>query len=55
MAKFPQILSDVVVGKEATKLYNDANLLVDKIIAEKWLTPKGVIGFWEAKAVAGIP
>lgn len=51
--KFPQILSDEIVGKEATKLYNDANLLVDKIVAEKWLTPKGVIGFWEAYAVAG--
>lgn len=50
--KFPQILSDEIVGKEATKLYNDANLLVDKIVAEKWLTPKGVIGFWEANAVA---
>ena len=50
--KFPRILTDEIVGKEATKLYNDANLLVDKIIAEKWLTPKGVIGFWEAKAIA---
>ncbi len=51
--KFPQILSDPIIGKEATKLYNDANQLVDKIVAEKWLTPKGVIGFWEASAVAG--
>ncbi|MGZ8557569.1 MAG: vitamin B12 dependent-methionine synthase activation domain-containing protein, partial [Chitinophagaceae bacterium] len=50
--KFPQILSDEVVGKEATKLYKDANLLLDKIVSEKWLTPKGVIGFWEANAVA---
>ncbi len=50
--KFPQILSDEIIGKEATKLYNDANLLVDKIIAEKWLTPKGVIGFWEGNAIA---
>jgi len=49
--RFPQILSDEIVGKEATKLYNDANLLLDKIVAEKWLTPKGVIGFWEAVAV----
>ncbi|MFC0773927.1 methionine synthase [Terrimonas alba] len=49
--KFPQILSDEVVGKEATKLYNDANALIDKIIAEKWLTPKGVIGFWPASGV----
>lgn len=45
---FPDILSDGVVGKEATKLYNDANALLDKIIAEKWLTAKGVIGFWPA-------
>lgn len=45
---FPEILSDVVVGKEATKLYNDANALLDKIISEKWLTAKGTIGFWEA-------
>ena len=45
---FPEILTDKVVGKEATKLYNDANVLLDKIIAENWLTPKGVVGFWEA-------
>jgi 5-methyltetrahydrofolate--homocysteine methyltransferase len=37
-----------VVGKEATKLYNDANALLDQLIAEKWLTAKGTIGFWEA-------
>ena len=49
---FPEILTDKVVGAEATKLYNDANKLLDKIIAEKWLTAKGVIGFWEANTVA---
>lgn len=47
---FPAILSDEVVGKEATKLYNDANALLDTMIAEKWLTAKGVIGFWEANS-----
>lgn len=47
---FPEILSDTVVGKEATKLYNDANTLLDKIIAEKWLTAQGTIGFWEASS-----
>jgi 5-methyltetrahydrofolate--homocysteine methyltransferase len=46
--KFPQILSDEVTGKEATKLYNDANALLKKIINEKWLTAEGVIGFWSA-------
>jgi 5-methyltetrahydrofolate--homocysteine methyltransferase len=47
---FPEILTDSVVGKEATKLYNDANALIDKMIAEKWLTAKGTIGFWEASS-----
>lgn len=45
---FPEILTDSVVGKEATKLYNDANALIDTIIKEKWLQAKGTIGFWEA-------
>jgi len=48
--KFPAILSDSVIGAEATKLYNDANALLDKIITEKWLTAKGVAGFWQASA-----
>ncbi len=50
--KFPQILSDEVVGKEATKLYNDATRMVDQIISEKWLHPRGVLGFWNARATA---
>ncbi|XLD62953.1 methionine synthase [Lacibacter sp. MH-610] len=48
--KFPAILSDAVVGTEATKLYNDANALLDKIIAEQWLKAKGTIGFWPANS-----
>ena len=50
--KFPQILSDEVVGKEATRLYNDAKALLKKIIDEKWLSAHGVIGFWEAEKTA---
>lgn len=50
--KFPQILSDEKVGVEATKLYNDANALLDKIVAEKWLTVTGVVGFWPANKTA---
>jgi len=46
--KFPAILNDDIIGIEATKLYNDANALLDKIIAEKWLTAKGVVGFYPA-------
>ncbi|HEX4957540.1 MAG TPA: methionine synthase, partial [Lacibacter sp.] len=48
--KFPAILSDAVVGTEATKLYNDANALLDKIIEEQWLKAKGTIGFWPANS-----
>lgn len=50
--KFPQILSDEVVGKEATRLYNDAQALLKTIIEEKWLTAQGSIGFWEAEKTA---
>ncbi len=50
--KFPQILKDGKIGKEATKLYNDAQLLLQKIIDEKWLTANGVIGFWKASRIA---
>jgi 5-methyltetrahydrofolate--homocysteine methyltransferase len=50
--KFPQILTDEVVGKEATKLYNDAQKLLKQIIDEKWLSAQGVIGFWEAEKTA---
>jgi 5-methyltetrahydrofolate--homocysteine methyltransferase len=46
--RFPQILTDEKIGKEATKLYNDATALLQKIIDEKWLQAKGVIGFWPA-------
>ncbi|HVZ26180.1 MAG TPA: methionine synthase [Sediminibacterium sp.] len=45
---YPEILQDPIVGKEATQLLADANALLDRIIAEKWLQAKGVIGFWEA-------
>jgi 5-methyltetrahydrofolate--homocysteine methyltransferase len=48
--KFPQILTDEKVGKEATKLYNDAKALLEKIVKEKWLTPRGVLGFWPANS-----
>ncbi|PZF72116.1 methionine synthase [Taibaiella soli] len=50
--KFPDILKDEKVGTEATKLFNDANAMIDKIIAEKWLTAKGVVGFWAAEKIA---
>ncbi|HTS43534.1 MAG TPA: methionine synthase [Puia sp.] len=49
--KFPQILRDEKIGKEAKKLFEDAKILLKKIIDEKWLSAKGVIGFWPASAI----
>ncbi len=49
---FPAILTDEVVGKEASKLYADANALLDTIIANRWLTADGTIGFWPANSDA---
>jgi 5-methyltetrahydrofolate--homocysteine methyltransferase len=48
--KFPQLLSDEVIGEAASRLYTDAQTLLKKIIEEKWLIPRGVIGIWPANA-----
>ena len=48
--KFPEILKDEVVGTEATKLYKDARALLEKIVAEKWLEARAVIGIFPANA-----
>ncbi len=50
--KFPQILEDEVVGKEATRLFNDAQAMLKKIIEEKWLTARAVIGIFPANSNA---
>jgi 5-methyltetrahydrofolate--homocysteine methyltransferase len=49
--RFPDILSDATVGIEATKLYQDAQALLERIVREKRYTAKAVIGFWPANAV----
>jgi len=49
--KYPEILKDEKVGVEATKLFNDANALIDRIIKEKALKAKAVIGFFPANAI----
>ncbi len=50
--RFPQILSDEIIGTAATHLYNDAQKLLKQIIDEKWLTARGAIGFWPATKTA---
>jgi 5-methyltetrahydrofolate--homocysteine methyltransferase len=49
--RFPDILTDAVVGEEATKLYQEAQAMLTRIIAEKRYTAKAVIGFWPANSV----
>lgn len=49
--RYPKILEDEVVGDEAKKLFKDAQTMLDKIVAEKWLTASGVVGLWPANAV----
>jgi 5-methyltetrahydrofolate--homocysteine methyltransferase len=49
--KFPKILTDEVVGTDATNLYNDALFMLDKIVEEKWFTAKGIIGIFPANQV----
>lgn len=49
--KYPAILTDEIVGKEAVKLYADAQKMLDTLITEGWLKARAVIGFWEANSV----
>jgi 5-methyltetrahydrofolate--homocysteine methyltransferase len=49
--KFPAILSDEVVGEAATKLYQDAQEMLNQIIEEKWLKASAVVGLFPANSV----
>ncbi|QKJ88954.1 Methionine synthase [Paramixta manurensis] len=49
--KYPRILEDEVVGEEAKRLFADANAMLDKLSAEKTLTPRGVVGIFPANRV----
>ncbi|MEM1217241.1 MAG: vitamin B12 dependent-methionine synthase activation domain-containing protein, partial [Bacteroidota bacterium] len=49
--KFPAILEDEIVGKEAKQLYNDARSMLRQIIDEKWLTAKAIIGLFPTNAL----
>jgi 5-methyltetrahydrofolate--homocysteine methyltransferase len=48
---YPRILSEGEKGVEATKIFNDAQVLLDRIIAEKLISARGVYGFFPASAV----
>ena len=49
--KYPAILQDEVVGEEATRVFNDAQAMLHKIIEQRWLTANGVMGLYPANSV----
>jgi 5-methyltetrahydrofolate--homocysteine methyltransferase len=49
--KFPDLLSDPVVGEAASNLYADARRLLKTLIAERWLTVRAVVGLFAANSV----
>ena len=49
--KYPEILTDSVVGEQASELFADAQEMLLKIISEKLLTAKAVFGLFEANSV----
>ncbi len=49
--KFPAIFNDPKQGEEVKKLYDEANIFLDEIIAKKMITAKGIVGIWPANAI----
>ncbi|KRG43928.1 methionine synthase [Stenotrophomonas panacihumi] len=49
--KYPAILTDEIVGTQASELYRDARAMLKQIVGEKWLTAKAVFGLWPANSV----
>ncbi|AUQ27625.1 methionine synthase [Dickeya zeae] len=49
--KYPNILEDEVVGEEATRLFADANAMLDTLSANGTLNPRGVVGLFPANRV----
>ncbi len=49
--KFPAILSDAVVGEAASNLFADATVMLDRIITEKWLQARAVVGIFPANSI----
>ncbi len=48
---YPAILSDEVVGAEATRVFADAQAMLKKIVEGRWLTANAVVGLWPANRV----
>ena len=46
--RFPDILNNPATGEAARRLYDDAQEMLDRVVAEKWITARGVYGFFPA-------
>ncbi len=46
---YPAILDDRIVGESARGLFADAQAMLDRIVAERWLTARGVVGLWPCR------
>ncbi len=49
--KYPAILTDEVVGEQATSLFADAQKMLHQLINENWLTAKGILGIFPANTI----
>jgi 5-methyltetrahydrofolate--homocysteine methyltransferase len=46
---YPAILDDPVVGESARSLFGDAQEMLNRIISEHWLQPRGTVGLWRCR------
>ncbi|MDP1574232.1 MAG: methionine synthase [Coxiellaceae bacterium] len=49
--KFPALLDDPICGTQARVLFEDAKIMLDKMIQEHWVKAKGVVGFFPANTI----
>ncbi len=49
--RFPQILSDKVVGEHARQVFTEGEKMLERCIAERWLTANGAVAFYPAASV----
>jgi 5-methyltetrahydrofolate--homocysteine methyltransferase len=49
--KYPAILTDEIVGQQASDLFEDAQKMLEQIVNKKWLTAKGILGIFPANQI----
>lgn len=49
--KYPAILTDEVVGQQASDLFEDAQKMLQQIVSEKWFTAKGILGIFPVNSI----